>query len=107
VSTLSGSATFGRWLAAAAFCALAGCTMQTFHLQHADDMDQSGVIQREDTQNFFIGGLGQELSVNAAAACAAKERVVSVETYRSLVNVLLSFASFGLYTPAQAVVRCR
>ena len=93
------------WLLAV--LALTGCTMQTFHLHSGDAPDPDTLTQVVETQNFFVGGVGQELALNAAAACVRGERVVAVEVHRSLINVLLSYASFGFYTPAQAVVHCR
>ena len=86
--------------------ALAACTTQTFPLRAVDESAPSPSVQVHQ-QRFFIGGLGQEATINAVKACVRAERVVAVETHRSVNDVLLGLLTLGLYSPAHAVVSCR
>ena len=78
----------------------AGCATQTFHVHGG------GVVALDETQRFFIDGLGQQSTRNAAEVCGGPERVARVQAYRSLGDVLASFVTLGIYSPAHAKVHC-
>ncbi len=96
-------------LFAALFAALmlAGCTTQTFDLRQNEQDRDAGRIVVDETQDFFVGGPGQERVLNAAAACSEVQRVVQVQMSRSLLDGVLSFITLGVYSPAHVRVRCR
>ena len=50
------------------------------------------------THHFFVSGIGQKKTVDAAKICGA-ENVVKTETQQTFVNGLLGFITLGIYTP--------
>ena len=82
---------------------LSGCAAQTFNINGSAGRyptDQS-------SQTFFIGGIGQEQSVDAARVCGGVENIIKVETQTTFMNGLLGFLTFGIYTPREAKVYCK
>ena len=57
------------------------------------------------THHFFVSGIGQKKTVDAAKICGA-ENVVKTETQQTFVNGLLGFITLGIYTPLEARVYC-
>ena len=51
------------------------------------------------THHFFVSGIGQKKTVDAAKICGGAENVVKTETQQTFVNGLLSFITLGIYTP--------
>ena len=56
------------------------------------------------THHFFVSGIGQKKTVDAAKICGGAENVVKTETQQTFVNGLLGFITLGIYTPLEA--RC-
>ena len=55
------------------------------------------------THHFFVSGIGQKKTVDAAKICGGAENdVVKTETQQALINGLLSFITLGIYTPLEA-----
>lgn len=81
---------------------MVGCATQTF------DMNGRGVSvpDRQKMQTFFISGIGQKQSINAARVCGGVRKVAKVETQLSFVDILLGSVTFGIYTPRTAKVYC-
>ena len=53
------------------------------------------------THHFFVSGIGQKKTVDAAKICGGAENVVKTETQQTFVNGLLGFIiTLGIYTPA-------
>ena len=52
------------------------------------------------THHFFVSGIGQKKTVDAAKICGSAESVVKTETQQTFVNGLLGFITLGIYTPA-------
>ena len=49
---------------------------------------------------FFVSGIGQKKTVDAAKICGGAENVVKTETQQTFVNGLLGFiVTLGIYTP--------
>lgn len=93
-------------LTALTLCAaLAGCANQRFTM--AGDATISAVPRSEESQSFFIGGLGQSQTVDAAKACAGASKVDSVAVEQTPLNALLSAITLGIYTPRTARVYCK
>ena len=54
------------------------------------------------THHFFVSGIGQKKTVDAAKICGGAENVVKTETQQTFVNGLLGFIALGIYTPLEA-----
>ena len=55
------------------------------------------------THHFFVSGIGQKKTVDAAKICGGAENVVKTETQQTFVNGLLGFITLGIYAPLEAV----
>ena len=49
--------------------------------------------------HFFVSGIGQKKTVDAAKICGGAENVVKTEAQQTFVNGLLGFITLGIYTP--------
>ena len=59
------------------------------------------------THHFFVSGIGQKKTVDAAANCGGAENVTAkTETQQTSANGLLGFITLGIYTPLEARVYC-
>ena len=58
------------------------------------------------THHFFVSGIRQKKTVDAAKICGGAENVVKTETQQTFVNGLLGFITLGIYTPLEARVYC-
>ncbi|HAF5791584.1 TPA: lipoprotein bor [Salmonella enterica] len=81
---------------------ITGCAQQTFTVEKKPTVSPKEVI----THHFFISGLGQKKTVDAAAVCGGAENVVKTETQQTFVNGLLGVVTLGIYTPLEARVYC-
>ena len=82
---------------------ITGCAQQTFTVQNKP----AAVAPKETiTHHFFVSGIGQEKTVDAAKICGGAENVVKTETQQTFVNGLLGFITLGIYTPLEARVYC-
>ena len=79
-----------------------GCATQTF------DMNGRGVSvpDRQKMQVFYISGIAQKQSINAARVCGGVRKVAKVETQLSFVDGLLGAVTLGIFTPRTAKVYC-
>ena len=76
---------------------------QTFTVQNKP----AAVAPKETiTHHFFVSGIGQKKTVDAAKICGGAENVVKTETQQTFVNGLLGFITLGIYTPLEARVYC-
>ena len=89
-------------LASALALLITGCAQQTFTVQNKP----AAVAPKETiTHHFFVSGIGQKKTVDAAKIDGA-ENVVKTETQQTFVNGLLGFITLGIYTPLEARVYC-
>ena len=58
------------------------------------------------THHFFVSGIGQKKTVDAAKKFVAAPENVKTETQQTFVNGLLGFIALGIYTPLEARVYC-
>ncbi|GHU28700.1 hypothetical protein FACS1894152_6650 [Bacilli bacterium] len=58
------------------------------------------------TAHFFIGGIGQTESMNPEEICG-KGNVAAVEAQYSVINVLLTGVTWGIYAPKTFNVYCK
>lgn len=82
---------------------LSGCATQTAVIQP----NNQTVATYSKSQSFFISGLGQEQTVNAAEVCGGAAKVAKVQTIQQPLDIALGVVSFGIYTPRTAKVYCR
>ena len=81
--------------------AICACSTQSVVLR------QGSTDPKLDTmQHFFVSGLGQTQTVNAAEVCGGSQKVAKVERLQSGLNSVLSFLTRGIYTPYTAKVYC-
>ena len=75
-------------LLATALALITGCAQQTFTVQNKP----AAVAPKETiTHHFFVSGIGQKKTVDAAKICGGAENVVKTETQQTFVNGLLGF----------------
>ena len=58
------------------------------------------------THHFFVSGIGQKKTVDAAKICGGAENAVKTETQQTFVNGLLGFITLGIYALPTARVYC-
>jgi hypothetical protein len=81
---------------------LSGCAKQSF-----DILSNANIQPRKDVlHHFFISGVGQEKTINAAEVCGGADKVARTETQLTFMNGLLNVITFGIYTPREARVYC-
>jgi hypothetical protein len=91
-----------RFFPALLLClAMTACSTQSVVLQNSPP-----VLKQNDMQHFFVSGLGQTQSINAAEVCGGTNRVVKVERVQTGLNWFLGLLSSGIYTPYTAKVYC-
>ncbi len=83
---------------------MTGCARQTFIMSPAP---QNQAAELNKSQPFFVSGIGQHKTVDAAKLCGGADKVAKVEVQQTFVNGLLSVVTFGVYTPRQARVFCK
>ena len=82
---------------------ITGCAQQTFTVQNKP----AAVAPKETiTHHFFVSGIGQKKTVDAAKICGGAENVVKTETQQTFVNGLLGFITLGghLYSGSACVL---
>ena len=91
-----------RFFPALLLClALSACATQSVVLR------QGATEPRlNEMQHFFVSGLGQTHTVNAADVCGGANRVAKVERVQTALNWFLGLLSSGIYTPYTAKVYC-
>ena len=87
-------------LATALALLITGCAQQTFTVQNKP----AAVAPKETiTHHFFVSGIGQKKTVDAAKICGGAENVVKTETQQTFVNGLLGFITLQhLYSAGRA-----
>ena len=73
-----------------------GCAQQTFTVQNKP----AAVAPKTITHHFFVSGIGQKKTVDAAKICGAEN--VKTGSQQTFVNGLLGFITLGIYTPLEA-----
>ena len=74
-------------LLATAGLLITGCAQQTFTVQNKPACSSA---KETITHHFFVSGIGQKKTVDAAKICGGAENVVKTETQQTFVNGLLS-----------------
>ena len=83
---------------------ITGCAQQTFTVQNKP----AAVAPKETiTHHFFVSGIGQKKTVDAAKICGGAENVVKTENPANIRKWIARFYYFRhLYTPLEARVYC-
>ena len=82
-------------LATALALLITGCAQQTFTVQNKP----AAVAPKETiTHHFFVSGIGQKKTVDAAKICGGAENVVKTETQQTFVKWITGFITLGIYT---------
>ena len=89
-------------IAVVASVILSGCAQQTFTI----NKDISEKPQQTTTHHFFVSGIGQTKTVDAAAVCGGADKVVRTEVQQTFADGFLGFITLGIYTPRDARVYC-
>lgn len=80
------------------------CAHQVIYLEG----DLTGPPSHEETQSFFIMGVGQQTIVNASEVCGRSRKKLSrVEVRQTMSDALLSVVTLGIYTPRTVQVSCQ
>ncbi|OBU16856.1 lipoprotein bor [Photobacterium aquimaris] len=82
---------------------MTGCAQQTFMMSSTPE---AKTAELNKSQPFFVSGIGQHKTVDAAKLCGGADKVAKVEVQQTFVNGLLGVVTFGIYTPRQARVFC-
>ena len=88
---------------ASAFLAT-GCATQTFEINPGGSA--SSVPTKEQEQKFFMRGIGQTESIDAAKVCGSSSKIVKVEATYTATDGLFEFLTIGIYSPRAARVYC-
>ena len=83
-------------LATALALLITGCAQQTFY---CSKQTGSSSTKGNHHYHFFVSGIGQKKTVDAAKICGGAESIVKTETQQTFVNGLLGFITLGIYTP--------
>ncbi|MFP1483555.1 Bor/Iss family lipoprotein [Escherichia coli] len=79
---------------------ISGCAQQTFTVENKP----TTVTPKETiTHHFFVSGIGQKKTVDAAKICGGADKVV--KAYRNPANIrkwIARFIYLGIYTPLEA-----
>ena len=80
---------------------LSGCATQTAYVN-----GKGGRLAYEESQTFFINGVGQEKIVNAVEICQEEQNIAKVESQWEGKDILWAIVTLGIYTPRTARVYC-
>lgn len=87
---------------AAIVLSLTGCATQRFDVRQ----DTQNAPTHDNSQSFWVGGIGQSEDLDAAKVCGAAANVQRVETQLTAGNVGLTILTLGIYSPRQIRVYC-
>lgn len=83
------------------------CATQTFLVNPSVKREvPSGNPHYSKWNNFFISGVGQSSFQNASDLCKESGGISFVETKQSVGQVLVSIATYGIYTPRTMNIYC-
>lgn len=87
---------------AAIVLSLTGCAIQRFDVRP----DTHNAPTHDNSQTFWVGGIGQSEEIDAAKVCGTAANVQRVETQMTAGNVGLTIVTLGIYSPRQVRVYC-
>ena len=82
--------------------ALSACAKQTIIINGGGDSNAT----QSQMQMFFIGGIGQEQTLDAASVCGGADKVAKVTTSYGFIDGIIVAATQSLVTPRTVEVYC-
>jgi hypothetical protein len=82
---------------------LVGCANQRFNVAG----EVTATPKMEDSQTFWVSGIGQNTTVDASKVCGGVAKVSAVAVEQAPMDVLLGMVTLGIYTPHTARVYCK
>lgn len=83
---------------------LSGCATQRFEVNGA--VAPTSQADLEESQPFFVYGVGQDSIVDAAEVCGSAANIASIEVEQSALDSVLAFLTGNIYSPRTARVYC-
>ena len=83
--------------------AMTGCATQRFEVQPQKAQEAASY---DDSQTFWVGGIGQKQELDAAKVCGGADKVARTETQLTPGNLGLAVLTMAIYTPRQIRVYC-
>jgi len=83
---------------------ISGCATQTY-LVNGNSKEAKPTY--ENSQAFWVEGVGQKKTIDAAKICGGTDNIIKVENKQTFVNGFLAVLTFGIYTPRTARVYCK
>jgi hypothetical protein len=83
---------------------LSGCAIQKFDF--VDGMTKNSPAL-DDSQTFWVGGIGQSTQIDAAKVCGGAANIVSIETQQTGGDVALTLITLTIYSPRHIRVTCK
>jgi Bor protein len=87
---------------AAIVLSLTGCAIQRFDVRP----DAQNAPTHDNSQTFWVAGIGQSEEIDAAKVCGGAAKVQRVETQMTAGNVGMTILTVGIYSPRQVRVYC-
>jgi Bor protein len=87
---------------AAIVLSLTGCAIQRFDVRP----DVQNAPTHDNSQTFWVYGIGQSEDIDAAKVCGSADNVQRVETQATAGNIGLTILTLGIYSPRQVRVYC-
>jgi hypothetical protein len=82
---------------------MVGCATQTFYV---NDSHHYSSIVVDESQPFFVYGIGQNQSLDANKVCGDVNKIHKIETEYSFLDVMLGFVTYNIYSPRTAKIYC-
>ena len=83
---------------------LGGCATQAFDVNPPVGPTSQPTL--EESQPFFLYGVGQDSYVDAAEVCGGAANVARIEVEQNALDSVLAFLTGNIYTPRTARVYC-
>ena len=81
---------------------LSACATQRFDLAPVKGAKPSF----NENQTFWVGGIGQDVSVDGAKACGDASKVARVESTHTPSTIALTTLTLGIYAPRNIAITC-
>ena len=83
---------------------LSGCAVQRFEFISSPVKTPPAL---DESQTFWIAGIGQSTEIDAAKVCAGPDNIVSIETQQTGADVALALITLQIYSPRHIRVTCK
>ncbi len=83
---------------------LGGCATQSFDVNPPVAPVKQAAL--EESQPFFLYGVGQDSYVDAAEVCGGAQNIARIEVEQNALDSVLAFLTGNIYSPRTARVYC-